>query len=150
MRNFAARRLKVDSLADLAVVVHIRKAAELCPVAGNHLVVDRNCSLWLEDHSLAALLHYILAAERRLAVHTGLVDQECMQILVGLGSLSQDFDQYIEQDNLAEKVAEDNLVDLYTAADLVRLEALSVKRLKCPIIIYTVRNVMTIFQIKSI
>lgn len=72
---------------------------------------------------MAALLHYILAAERRLAVHIGLVDQEYMRILVGLGSLSQDFDQCIEQDNLAEKVAEDNLVDLYTVADLVRLEA---------------------------
>lgn len=35
----------MDSLADLAVVVHIRKAAELSPVADNHLVVDHNCSL---------------------------------------------------------------------------------------------------------
>lgn len=73
---------------------------------------------------MVASLHYILAAEKRLAVRTGLVDQECMRMLVDLGSLSQDFDQCIEQDNLAEKVAEDNLVDFYTAADLVRLEAL--------------------------
>lgn len=45
MRNSAAKRSKADSLADLAVVVHIRKVAESCPVAGNHLVVDHNCSL---------------------------------------------------------------------------------------------------------
>jgi len=47
-----------------------------------------------------------------------------MQILVDLGSWSQDFDQCIEQDNLVEKVAEDNLVDLYIAVDLVQLEVL--------------------------
>lgn len=73
---------------------------------------------------MAALLHYILAAEKRLVVHIGLVDQECMRILVDLGNSSQDSDQCIEQDNLAEKVAEDSLVDLYTAVDLVWLEAL--------------------------
>lgn len=73
---------------------------------------------------MAALLHYILVVEKRLAVHTDSVDQECMQFLVDLGSLSQDSDQRIEQDNLAERVAEDNLVDLYIVADLVRLEAL--------------------------
>jgi len=42
MRNFVARRLKVDSLVDLAVV-HIQKVAEQCPV-DNHLV-DHNCLL---------------------------------------------------------------------------------------------------------
>jgi len=48
-----------------------------------------------------------------------------MQILVDLDSWSQDFDQCIEQDNLVEKVAEDNLVDLlYIAVDLVQLEVL--------------------------
>lgn len=73
---------------------------------------------------MAASLHYILAVEKRLAVHIGLVDQEYMQILVDLGSLSQDSDQCIEQDNLVEKVAEDNLVDLYIAVDLVQLEVL--------------------------
>lgn len=72
---------------------------------------------------MAASLHYILVVEKHLAVRTDLVDQEYMQILVDLGSLSQDSDQYIEQDNLAEKVAEDSLVDLCTAADLVRSEA---------------------------
>lgn len=45
MRNSVARRLKADSLADLVAVVHIRKAAEACPVADNHLVVDHNCLL---------------------------------------------------------------------------------------------------------
>jgi len=39
------KRLKVDSLADLAVVAHIRKVAEPYPVVDNHLVVDHNCSL---------------------------------------------------------------------------------------------------------
>lgn len=73
---------------------------------------------------MAASLHYILVVEKRLAVRIDLVDQECMQFLVDLGNLSQDSDQRIEQDNLAERVAEDNLVDLYTVADLVRLEAL--------------------------
>ena len=74
---------------------------------------------------MAALLHYILAVEKRLAVHIDLVDPECMQILVDLDSWSQDFDQCIEQDNLVEKVAEDNLVDLlYIAVDLVQLEVL--------------------------
>lgn len=68
--------------------------------------------------------HYSLAVEKRLAVHTGLVDQENMRILADLGNLNQDSGQRIEQDNLVEKVAEDNLVGLYTAADLVRLEAL--------------------------
>ena len=75
---------------------------------------------------MAASLHYILAVEKRLAVHIGLVDPECMQILVDLGSLNQDSDQYIEQDNLVEKVAEDNLVDLYIVVDLVQLEVLQI------------------------
>lgn len=73
---------------------------------------------------MAASLHCILAAEKHLVVHTDLVDQECMRILVDLGNLRQDSDQCIEQDNLAEQVVEDNPVDLYIVADLVQLEAL--------------------------
>jgi len=46
-------------------------------------------------------LHYILVVEKRLVAHIDLVDQEYMRILVDPDSLSQDFDQYIEQDNLA-------------------------------------------------
>lgn len=72
---------------------------------------------------MAVLLYYIPAVEKHLAVRIDLVDQEYMWILVDLDNSSQDSDQCIEQDNLAEKVVEDNLVDLYTAADLVQLEA---------------------------
>lgn len=68
---------------------------------------------------MAESLRCILVAERRWADHTDLVDQDCMQILVVLDSLSQDSDSCIEQDNLAEKVAEkDNLVDLCIVVDL--------------------------------
>lgn len=70
------------------------------------------------------LLDCILVAEKCLVVHTGLVGQESMQTLVALGNLSQGFDWYIEQDNLAEKVAEDNLADLYIVVDQVLLEVL--------------------------
>lgn len=46
MRNFVAKCLKADSLADLVVVAHIRKVVEPCPVVDhNHLVVDHNCLL---------------------------------------------------------------------------------------------------------
>lgn len=40
-----------------------------------------------------------------------------------LDNLNQDFDWYTGRDNLVEMTVEDNLVDLYTVADLVQLEA---------------------------
>lgn len=71
---------------------------------------------------MAASLHYTLAVEKHLVVHIDSVDQECTQILAVLGNSSQDSDWRIEQDNLAEKAVEDNLVDLYIVVDLAQLE----------------------------
>lgn len=114
----------MDNLADLAAVVRIQKAAESNLEVGNHPVVDRSYLLWLEDRNLAASLRCILAAEKYLVVRTGSVGQDYMQFLAVPDNLIQESDWYIEQGNLAEKVAGDSLADLCTAVDLALLEAL--------------------------
>lgn len=113
-----------DSLADSAVVAHIRKVAASCPVVDNRPVVDHSYSLWSEAHNSAASLLYIPVAEKYWAVRTGLVVPEYTLILAALDNSIQDSDWCIEQDILAEKAAVDNLADLCIAVDPVQLEAL--------------------------